>query len=88
MYALRYTRCMPDLLESGELRLSPEEASIHCAAGDRLHETLPLGTGVFCRAIGGLWLKIARKNQTVSHHPGGSAPRRCLCVDLVRCPHG
>jgi hypothetical protein len=30
---------MPDLLESGKLRLSPEEASRYCAAADRLHET-------------------------------------------------
>jgi len=30
---------MPDLLESGRLQLSREEASSYRAAGDRLHET-------------------------------------------------
>ena len=30
---------MPDLLESGKLQLSPEEASAYRAAADRLHET-------------------------------------------------
>ena len=30
---------MPDLLESGKLQLSREEASAYCAAADRLHET-------------------------------------------------
>ncbi len=30
---------MPHLLESGNLRLSPEEASIYRSAADRLHET-------------------------------------------------
>ena len=37
-YVLRYTRCMPDLLESGKLQLSREEASAYRAAADRLHD--------------------------------------------------
>lgn len=35
----RYTRCMPDLLESGKLQLSREEASTYRAAAHRVHET-------------------------------------------------
>lgn len=37
--ALRYTRCMPNFLESGKLQLSREEASAYRAAATRLHET-------------------------------------------------
>jgi hypothetical protein len=36
---LRYTRCMPDLLESGKLQLSREEAWAYRSAADCLHET-------------------------------------------------
>ncbi len=36
---LRYTRCMPDLLESGKLQLSREDARAYRAAADRVHET-------------------------------------------------
>ena len=34
----RYTHSMPNLLESGNLRLSPEEASIYRSAADSLRE--------------------------------------------------
>jgi len=37
-YVLRCTRCMPHLLESGKLRLSPKEANSYCGAANRLHE--------------------------------------------------
>lgn len=35
----RYTRCMPDLLESGKLQLSREEAIAYSVAANRLRET-------------------------------------------------
>ena len=35
----RYTGSMPNLLESGNLRLSLEEGSIYRSAADRLYET-------------------------------------------------
>jgi len=36
--AQRYTGFVPSILESGKLRLSPEEMSSYRAAADRLHE--------------------------------------------------
>jgi hypothetical protein len=38
IFAQRYTGFMPSILESGKLRLSPEEVRSYRAAADRLHE--------------------------------------------------
>ena len=49
---------MPSFLESGKLRLSPDEASSYCAADDRLHETCAMALDLTQPITVGDWILL------------------------------